>query len=143
MLPAAEPAPVGATKLLASGQNAEPVAPLRLSRWIDARDIFRHASPPGETHVGHAADPLVHLGRELEVLHVAVAEEHVLVTLARVVVPHGLLGLGVAVGVSRPLDEAAVTPAGEGGLHRNVERIAGVGGAQLSAPVGRGVPPCR
>jgi hypothetical protein len=74
---------------------------------------------------------------------VAVAEEHVLVTLARVVVPHGLLGLGVAVGVSRPLDEAAVTPAGEGGLHRNVERIAGVGGAPLSAPVGRGVPPCR
>jgi hypothetical protein len=38
---------------------------------------------------------------------VAVAEEHVLVALARVVVPHGL------------------------------------GGAQLSAPVGRGVPPCR
>ena len=45
------------------------------------------ASPPGEIDVWRRADPIVHFLWETKVFHVAVAEEHVFVSSAFVVVP--------------------------------------------------------
>ena len=60
-------------------------------------------SPPGEIDVRRHADPIVQFLWEPKVFNVAIAEEHVFITSAFVVVPDRPLVRGGTIGVPRPI----------------------------------------